>query len=190
VFVSAGAELELTGTRISGNYASEGGGVWLGASATVRDGIIEDNVALSAGGGLLSDGGSSVDRTELRGNTSHEAGGGVAIGRGDLVLDDVTIVDNAVLLQATYPGPLGGGGIAVLGSAVAQVTGTSEVTANAADVGGGAWLEGSLGQLFSEAADWGENTPTDVAIDTTTFGPYGSAATFACAGGTCDPPAR
>ena len=136
----------IEGLRITGGFASKGGGVYIQeATATLRGNWIEGNEAqepfgTAYGGGLYLDGSDAIlSRNVVRDNTVSGlsgGGGGIYLYRSDASLSGNTIISNTVVLWCN------GGGLYLKQSA-ATLSGNI-VISNAADSnGGGLYLDAS-----------------------------------------------
>ena len=139
--------MTVDGTVIDGNTASGagadngGGGIFnAGGTLNVLNATITNNIADGAsgsGGGILNDMGSlSVSDSELSGNTSMRAGGGIEVNSGGGTLD-LTNVD--LLNNSTAAAPGNGGGLHITGSDDSTITGGTASGNVAASEGGGLW---------------------------------------------------
>jgi len=125
----AGAVVEISGSRISGNTAPAGGGLYLGGglgipAITIKNTKITGNIALNAGdsggGGLyLAAGNVVIEGSTIRANTARYNGGGIqAEGIESLKVSGSTISSNQTTSSS---GGLGGGGLFVEGSGSTKV---------------------------------------------------------------------
>ena len=139
--------------------AGAGGGVsvrrsGLGTSvATIRDSIVDNNVA-TRGGGLWGGGGTSVrliDST-VAGNVAEDGGGAWNDG-GTLVLTRTTLDANASQLDRTSPEGSGGGVLSTGGLVVAN---DSTFTGNRAGLAGGG-LRATGGEVRVDRSTFGDN---------------------------------
>ncbi len=135
----------LTDNDAQGAEASNGGGALFnnGGTLIVQNGVvISNNTATGtsgSGGGIQGvDGGSvTVSDSEITGNTSNRAGGGIEMAAGNLILTNSDVSANNA---GTAPG--NGGGVHLGGAATAAIS-TSTFRDNVAVEGGGLWNSGS-----------------------------------------------
>jgi len=124
----------MTGGTISGNTASDGGGVYVvGNNATfnMTGGTISDNTATDGGGGVYNGGTFNMTGGTISGNTASD-GGGVYNG-GTFNMTGGTISDNTA--TGTNSGN-GGGGVYVFYLATFNMT-SGTISGNNAYMGGG-----------------------------------------------------
>jgi len=148
-------DAELIGTVISGNTASNGGGVWIAEGTTVlTEVMVTDNTALSQGGGVYAkDGPLSIGDSTFSGNSAQSSGGGLharyspvtlsgstisgntsdSSGGGLAVNESLAVADSTISDNVAYSG----GGLAAY-SADITMTDTA-VTGNSASFAGGAF---------------------------------------------------
>ncbi len=106
VFGGAVGEAEIVDSTISGNAATHGGGIYnLGVPLTIVETTIDQNTAVSAGGGLLNAGAGEVhvERSTFSNNSSQSDGGGIYNATGGTV-----VVTNSTL-SGNEAGYFGGG---------------------------------------------------------------------------------
>ena len=139
-----GYEMYLTGGRIAGNQASNGGGIWTRLSQLILSGgVMEDNIASNTGGGIYIDGRRdwSTRKVQITGNVQiiHNKapqGGGVGVGENTALTMDGGLTRNN---KATY-----GGGVwvsAVMGQFVIKKSAET----------------GSTGKLYGNQAGYGRD---------------------------------
>jgi uncharacterized protein YbdZ (MbtH family) len=151
-----GGTLWISSTVVLGNTAdSDGGGIdtWGGSEVTLINSTIQGNLSGGSGGGILSDGDLTIERSTFTSNKAIE-GGGIFNG-GYLTVENSTFTgDNwafdgggianmgtASLLKTTLAGnsaELGGG---IINVGIASLLKTTLV-GNRADDGGGIWHSG------------------------------------------------
>ncbi|HHO51535.1 MAG TPA: hypothetical protein ENK18_11820 [Deltaproteobacteria bacterium] len=138
LYAEAGALVVASGTTVSGNTASRGGGGWIGDQALIQDGIFSENEAQELGGGVYLAGGMLLSAT-VSGNTA-PLGGGLGTSGGSI---------DACRVEGNVAGT--GGGVyardtTILGGVISE---------NTASVGAGVAIEGSSAQIesFTEIAD-------------------------------------
>ncbi len=134
----------IDGNTAAGAMANEGGGGLFNAGGTlvVQDScVITNNMATGAagsGGGILNDlGVLSVFDSEISGNVSVRAGGGIednSMAGNTLVLTNVTLSGNS-----TAASPGNGGGLHITGPGNSMITGCTVTDNTAALEGGGLW---------------------------------------------------
>ncbi len=150
VFAGEDSSLDLTTSTISGNEASHsGGGIYL-ESGEVFGGLISANTVpgpdcASGGGGLFVDSDSRVTGTVISSNGTNCDGGGIraySIGPGNLlVLIDVEVYGNtSERLYGMGRGGIGGGINAAQFDV--ELVGTTSVTGNSGQFGGGVGMSG------------------------------------------------
>jgi hypothetical protein len=126
----ANADLTLINSTVSGNQATNGGGLAV-YSATVTNSTLSGNQATMAGGGIYNQSSLTLTNTLLSGNGA-AYGGGIATLYGNIALISSTLSDNS----ATY-----GGG--VLSQGYAMLT-HSTLSGNSATHGGGIFHVGAV----------------------------------------------
>jgi len=157
-------EVLISGLTIADGYAFDGGGLYLsGASVTITECVIRDNVVLNSGAGFFKDAGSLVmtdclvidnfvdglgtgagafstgagstviRRTTISGNTGGNFGGGFALG-GIIEISDSLVEGNS----ATF----GTGGLGVAAAASVTIT-NSTISGNTASSGDGGGISNS-----------------------------------------------
>jgi len=154
----------IVDSQISGNQAQNGAGVAGGtnlATVTVTDSVITGNHARSAGpssgGGLSTNGTTTISGSLIQGNSATTtgtpgngtaAGGGIDVGFGTnefLTVTDSTIAGNSASATSAAPGPDASGG-GVNSASVVKITNStfSGNTATSPDVarGGGLFIGG------------------------------------------------
>ncbi|MBT6938763.1 MAG: DUF1565 domain-containing protein, partial [Candidatus Marinimicrobia bacterium] len=95
----------LQGFTIQNGRDSDGGGILINSSASLKNLIIKDNRSSGKGAGIRIDGGNStIDASIIRENTSGSGGGGIALMGGSVVVKNSLIINNN-----------GGGGSAIWG---------------------------------------------------------------------------
>ena len=135
----------FTNNDAQGDDASNGGGALFnnGGTLVVQNSVvITENTATGAsgsGGGIQGvDGGTvSVTDSEISGNTSNRAGGGIEMADGELTLSNSDVSSNNA---GTAPG--NGGGVHLGGAATADIS-TSTFRNNIAVEGGALWNSGA-----------------------------------------------
>ena len=177
---------------ISGNVASEGGGVYAVdcVDLDIDDSTLTENTAQTGGGLYVG----STDQSEvslflndsiLSGNAA-STGGGLWVGASWSSILDTVISENSAD---------NGGGMAISGGVYIYSSSESDtqVIANTAGFGGGAWLETGA-WLYADTVDWGgeedtqtgktseDNSPDDVNGASLSGAPYafGLDASFSC----------
>lgn len=93
---NAGADLHLNALRISGGYATLGGGLYSAAGELLlTNNLVYDNAAMEAGGGVYLHGGSAhlLNNTVYR-NYAGQNGGAVYLEQGELTLTNNIIVEH------------------------------------------------------------------------------------------------
>jgi hypothetical protein len=141
------AQFTLTGSRITGNVASNGGALYLPVYtiATISKCIIANNSATQQGGGIYSasNHGSSISKSTIEGNVS-AVGGGIYDYRS-FVVENSTVVANSATTN--------GGGIVLRDSFSSVTIRSSTISANsAANSGGGIFLStGSMSPAITSS---------------------------------------
>jgi predicted outer membrane repeat protein len=172
----AGSALTLTGSTVSGNVGSNGGGLYAtgGGAVTVMGGAFEGNRATTYGGGIGTSGlvalktDLRVSGTLFRGNSSGATGGAITTnGAGTVSVENVQVIGNLSgrgggmyltstsgitvaksLFQRNHATGIGGG--LVINAAVPLVTGSKFLGNTAAASGGGLAIEGGVaGQVLN-----------------------------------------
>jgi hypothetical protein len=157
VFVSSG-NATLSGGQILSNTAEDdGGGVYVKYANAIftqaGNSTIAHNAANYGGGVYVYEGNATLSGGEIISNTATSHGGGVFVYDGSATLHSGQILSNT----ATF----GGGGVSVAAdSAVFTQTGNSIIAHNAANYGGGVYVEDgsamlSGGEVTSNTADRG-----------------------------------
>lgn len=119
IVVTGNGSLNLSSGVIRDNRANFGGGisVFSGSRAQVNSSVFTENRATQNGGGIVSDGTTTVNASQISRNTAGNVGGGIA-SIGTLAVNASNIVNNTA--------PNGGGGLA--NGVPAASGGTSTVT--------------------------------------------------------------
>jgi len=137
---------ELAWNTASGTTATEGGGAIFNVDNMLTvEGMsaIHHNMAngvSGSGGGLFTVSGSvMMDHVTIRDNAANRAGGGIEITVGDLTLQDVHLDHNDVAGMAGTPNPGNGGGLHATGTATILVSGGTVNGNKAGREGGGLW---------------------------------------------------
>ena len=174
VYVDSDSTLRLEASEIaSGTAQGEGGGVYVGVGATLimTDGskIYSNEVTdtFSSGGGIAVYSG-TVTMTNSQvggiaigaGNVSANQGGGVALDRGMLYLENSSVLNNIAVTD--------GGGVFAFNESEIQMRGTSSIgdpnfaaLGNYAEDGGGAYLDLSSGIVMYDSSIVGLNSAID-----------------------------
>ena len=131
-------ELLLTRSKVSGNDASQGGGLGVGAPTTIKNSTISGNDAtaslLGEGGGILASAEITIVNSTVSGNDATYTGGGLTGG------PDITIKGST--FSRNTSGDEGG---AIRMNESPMVITNSTFSGNRADGEGGAlWLEGGM----------------------------------------------
>jgi hypothetical protein len=111
----ARSSLSITSSTISGNLATNGGGIYNTGAANITGSSISDNESNEDGGGILNSGSVIAVNSTIANNITTSNGGGV-VNAGGLTFVNVTIADNSATLT--------GGGIDNQGSATANLGNT------------------------------------------------------------------
>jgi len=177
---------------ISGNSASEGGGVYAVdcVDLDIDDSTLSGNSAQTGGGIYVG----TADQSEVSlflndsilSSNAADTGGGLWSGASWASILDTAISENSAQT---------GGGMAISGGVYIYSSSGADtlVTANSAETGGGAWLE-SGAWLYADTVDWGgeedtqtgktaeDNSPDDVNGASLSGAPYdfGIDASFSC----------
>ncbi len=211
IALSPGVRTTVSGVIVADNAATNGAGIFVSsedatAALTLRDAVLEANVAsgvagglyayqgtltlarvlatintASTGGGVYLQGGVAfdADALEVSSNVATASAGGLGAEGGTLTLTDASVTDNLA----------GGVGAGVyLSGADATLGGASSVLRNVATgAGGGAWVTGQGGRLRATGADFGtdaaDNAPDDVALGGATLltqTGFGAGVSFTC----------
>jgi hypothetical protein len=108
----------LTATSISGNYASQGGGIWANAVANLTSCTVNGNLAGLVGGGINATTASLLNTTVSDNHTTY--GGGIRA-FSFVLLDHVTVTDNSARTGGgLYHDPAGPDLFRVRNSIIAQ----------------------------------------------------------------------
>ena len=184
--------MTIDGTTIdnntaSGDAADQGGGGIFNAGGTL---IVQNSTTISnndadgaagSGGGILNDMGTlTVTDSQLSGNTSVRAGGGIEENStmgGLLTLTNVTLSGNS-----TGGAPGNGGGLHITGPGDSNITGGMVTGNDAAREGGGLW-NGS-GIMTIDAVTIDANTATGDAADDGGAGVFNNGGTLNITNGT------
>ena len=144
----SGAQFTLTGSTVTGNSATRGGGISVATTAlvSIADSTISSNTSTSDGAGLYSIVASSanppaavsIERSTFDDNTltGSGEGGGMKVGGRSLEVTNSTISNNS-------SGNIGGG-ISVSEAAVATINNTTITGNSAAGNGGGLYANGGV----------------------------------------------
>ena len=91
--------LDVLGTTIAGNTASNGGGggIFSGGTATIQQSTLSGNSAALDGGGLSSVSPLTVRDSTISGNTTESSGGGLFNNGGTLTVQNATIAENTAV---------------------------------------------------------------------------------------------
>ena len=142
----SGQKFTLTGSTVTGNSATRGGGISVATTAlvSIADSTISSNTSTSDGAGLYSyvapsanqRAAVSIERSTFDGNTltGSGEGGGMKVGGRSLEVTNSTISDNS-------SGNIGGG-ISVSEAAAATINNTTITGNSAAGNGGGLYANG------------------------------------------------
>ena len=178
-FHSGGGDAVVTGGTVSGNTATEGGGLWTSGTLTVDGTTITGNTgtgddAANGGGGIYNEGGvvdvfdATVSDNQATGTAG--SGGGVLNSGGETVIMTSTIsgntanragggvesADGTLILVMTDvtdndTGTSPGNGGGVHGGGATIVVGAGTFSGNTAVEGGGLWSSGLLVMTADEA---------------------------------------
>ena len=148
---AAGSDTMVAGAAGGGGIYNEGGTLTLEQSAVVSNNSATG--AQSTGGGILNAAGTfTATDSDISGNESNRAGGGIETnGASSVVLNNVTLNGNATGVVTGTGAPGNGGGLHVSGSGSVDVNGGTVNTNTAANEGGGLW-NGSGTMTVSGAA--------------------------------------
>jgi predicted outer membrane repeat protein len=128
--------VEAVGGHLASNVAEvNGGALYVGGSATLREIQVLSNVAGQFGGGLYqssSEGAVNITGSRFEGNAAEWSGGGLSLA-GSTVLSGTEVVSNTAGYNG---GGLSGGEVDVIGGSLARNTAT--------DDGGGLYASGAL----------------------------------------------
>jgi len=91
-----GSNLTITETRVVGNSADKGGGIWTtnGSTMQMEDCIVDGNWAQSVGGGIHTDGGTISNSVVINNTSWYGEGGGIYSAYGSLEVANCTIRGN------------------------------------------------------------------------------------------------
>lgn len=179
IFNKTGSVFSATGTKISGNTAMYGGGIYgTNADITLADCLLEGNAAIygdmndCGGGGLLLTRRSTltISNTVIRNNTSEKHGGGLYLEN----MGTTTVLGAGVSLLGNSAASIGGGLINV--ASQTELSGTTVSGNQASDGAGAANMSG--GSLVLSGG-----TVTGNAAASTGGGIVNSEATFRMTGG-------
>lgn len=142
----------LTNCTISHNIsASDGGGLSNDGYGYGQVGLdncsVVNNVA-NSGAGILNRGTTTVNNSNVSGNTARENGGGIANYSGTLSVTSCTVSSNTANIANNYPGTDGLGG-GIYNYATATVTNTAIFYNSAGFGGGGIYSDGTLTAINS-----------------------------------------
>ena len=125
----------VAGVTLRGGSATDGGGAHVAAGGILNlyNAHVEDNAAVTRGGGIHAVGGIAVANSTIAGNrvTSGNGGGIAADSDGNVVLLRSTVTGNTA--TASGGGIAAAGGVSIVGSTIAR---------NSAAAGGGLFQEG------------------------------------------------
>jgi CSLREA domain-containing protein len=155
ISIFAPSVVRIEASVIENNAALFGAGISIGHDSrlTVLDSVIRNNVATDAGGGIFSQNGIVVvGRTTISGNQARR-GAGVLSFKDSSTPRQVRLIQSAIIgNHATAEG----GGVLV-GKQTTIVVGSSTVSGNTAQGGGGIYVEGDLGLSSSTVAQNSNN---------------------------------
>jgi hypothetical protein len=129
-----GGTATVTACTLTGNQASDGGGLYSMGTLTISGCTVSDNSAVLDGGGLFAGGTAQVTNCAVTGNTAGTNGGGMAFSSTTLTLSGSTLAGN----QVGGGGYQGQGGGLYVGYSAGTVTVTNCTLANNSAVGHGA----------------------------------------------------
>jgi predicted outer membrane repeat protein len=93
----------VTGSSLTGNAATDGGGIFNDASGTldVHGSTFSGNTASDSGGALYNAGTATAQQSTLSGNSAGSDGGGIFnAASGTLTIDDSVVLNNLALRGA------------------------------------------------------------------------------------------
>lgn len=147
VLLQQNTSMVMDGGTISGNYATNGGGVYVGSGASfqMKDGAtIQENTATLGGGIATISGNISVDGTSyIRNNTATDQGGGIYLDASTLSLKG-SVTGNSAQQE--------GGGIFINALATATLDGAT-ITNNTANLEGGGIYHSTLNSTINLAGN-------------------------------------
>ena len=157
IYVAEGATLTLEGGTITGNKATYGGGIGVDGTLYMTGGKITENDA-TYGGGIYSNsattGAITMSGGEISENKAATAGGGVRAGGVSFTMSGGTISNNSI----TGTGSTFGAGVQAFRAFT--MTG-GEISKNAgASLGGGVFVQATLGSFTMEGGTISGNTAT------------------------------
>ena len=144
-YVEKGGTLEIeNGSSISGNTATNAGGVWMqGNQVTLSNSFISDNKATGEAGGVVVISGSTftMESGEISGNTAATGMGGGVENLGTFNMKGGTITDNEATQKATADDEIAkgigvGGGVANVPGGTFTMSETAKLYGNTAGYGG------------------------------------------------------
>jgi len=101
--IDAGARLEIENVVVTGNTASQGGGLRNLGTLEATNSTIAGNTVTTSGGGISSSGDSHFNTVTISGNHSDGNGGGVqAIAGGNNIFENVTVSGNTATSGAGF----------------------------------------------------------------------------------------
>ncbi|BAO56399.1 T9SS type A sorting domain-containing protein [Nonlabens marinus] len=136
---AAGSDTAVAGASGGGGIYNEGGTLVLEQNTLVTNNLATG--AQSTGGGILNAAGTfTATDSEISGNESNRAGGGIETnGTSSVTLTNVTLNENSTGVITGAGAPGNGGGLHVSGSGSVDVNGGTVNTNTAANEGGGLW---------------------------------------------------
>ncbi|MEX1253945.1 MAG: CSLREA domain-containing protein [Dehalococcoidia bacterium] len=125
-----GGTLRLTAVVVSGNAATDGGGIFNGidGTLTVGESIVSGNSAELRGGGVWNSGEATITKSAVTENTAGFAGGGLMNIGGTLSATNVTVSGNTAvdLAGGIFSGAKGSGNVATLTNLTVSDNGATE----------------------------------------------------------------
>lgn len=149
--------LTIANSTITGNHATggHGGGVFTAAGvASISGTRIASNDAKSLGGGVASNGSTTIDRSTVIGNRSTTSfGGGIAQVSGSLALRSSTVRGN-------HADAGNGGGVLLADSGALMTVTSSTLSGNSANKGGGLFIQNCTAAILVNSTISGNKAAT------------------------------
>jgi hypothetical protein len=157
-----------SGSKITGNTSSYGGGVYVGSNGTftMSDGEISGNTASYYGGGVYVEYGTfNMSGGEISGNTSFYLGGGVYNYNGTFTMSGGEISGNTTSSSSSS---YGGGGVSIVGNGTFTMS-DGEISGNTSSNGSGVYVDGGAFSM-SGGALVALNNPVYLSAGTNGYG--------------------
>lgn len=95
IFNSNDSTITMSNDTLSGNTASNGGGIYNNGTLTVSNSTLSGNTASDDGGGIYNEGATTVSNSTLSGNTASDGGGIFSSGSSTVILTNTIAAGNS-----------------------------------------------------------------------------------------------